>query len=219
MAEQQTQWAEPLPAVLFSSAVAFFGLAALLTGSVSLASAPLLIVWVAGISLVCIIGAIIAFRRGDIFGGTLSAIIGGVLFGSGTWLSFLGKFVGWPWGAPVFGAGAAVAIPPQIEGWMWIGLVMFLVVGGIAGLKVSWFLGFALWWIAVAAALAPCAWSFMGCPGMPADPSMGISSTLPMVSGWMMLLFALMIFYFATAVWLGTFFGKPVLPIGKPLIK
>ena len=217
--ENNGKWADPTPAAIISSGIGFLGLGALLLGIAPVACTPLLVPWIAGISLVCFVCGIILLRNEDIFGGTLNLIIGGVLLGSGTWLSFLFKVIGLPLGKPILGLGGIAPVPPHIEGYMWIGVVIFLVFAGICALRLTWVMSAGLWWAAIATLLAPGLWSIMGCPGIPDDPAGLIRHILPNIAGIMMMLFGLLLLYFGNGLWVNLWFGRPIIPMGKPLLK
>ncbi|MGD0355884.1 MAG: hypothetical protein ABSB31_10700 [Dehalococcoidia bacterium] len=219
MSAQQHSWADPTPACLYSQAVGFLALGTLFAGIVPALSAVLLIPWFFGIALVCIIGGLILLRNNDVYGGTLNFIVGAVFLTSGNWASLLIKFIGLPLAQPTVGTLAQLPIPTQMEGYAFGILIIFLVVGGILGLRLAWWVGVMLFVVALAVLFGPCIWNLMGAPGVPTDPAAGISNPFCLVSGILFIIFALMNLYLATSLWVLHTTGKLVLPIGKPWLK
>lgn len=219
MSAPQSHWAEPTVASLYAQAVGFFGLGAFFLGLVPALSAALLVPWFFGISIVVFVAAIIDFRNGDMFGATISMITGAVFLTSGTWASLMAKFVGFPLGTPAIGTLTSLPLPVQIEGFFFIPLVIILIITGILALKTSWTVGIMIFLVAAAAFFAPCLWDLMGGPGVPTDPTQGISNPLCMISGILFILFSVVALYVGTAVWIIHTLGKVVLPLGKPWLK
>jgi hypothetical protein len=188
-------------------------------GLVPSLSAALLVPWFFGISIVVFVAALINYRNNDIFGATISLITGAVFLTSGTWASLMAKFVGFPIGTPVIGTLTSLPLPVQIEGVFFIPLVIILIITGILALRISWVIGLMILFVAAAALCAPCIWDLMGGPGIPADPTKGISNPVCMVSGALFWLFSLFALYAGTAVWIMHATGKVILPLGKPWVK
>ena len=196
MAQQQQVWGNAAPWGIMSVAVLTACLGGVLLGLVPESSVPLFIGILIPISLPQLIASIIAFRRGEI---VLATILG--LFG--TVITLGAAFTMW---IQIFKAPAPGAFTGEIMGFFWITLFILTEVYAIGFGRLSWF-------ILAGIAEVGVMFLFLGLFALLGVP------VLNFIAGIFSLVFAAFCIYAPSAILLGEHFGRPVLPIGRPVFK
>jgi succinate-acetate transporter protein len=180
-------WAPSGPATLFLLGVLHLGLFFFATTEDRASLAPVLGLWILGISIPLLTLAIIEMRRNEMLFGTMGMVFGGLL-GIGGGLSFVRGLI----------------LPGQsaMDGYWFIGtsFVFFLLMPSMW--KVSKLVALSL--VDIGLALLILGLSLAGTLG---------TEQLPLsVAGWLALLFSLSCYYVATAQVTNAMYGRKVLP-------
>ena len=193
---EEPMWTEPGAAALFTVGTVTIGIWAFTIGLVQPTAAVLLIAPCVATIIASVIGAIISFRRLDILGGTVNMALGAIL-GAGGSLQFW--LMAWA-------MNAQQPMNPRVNGFMWIGAGVTLILIGIAALRVSWWSFFGNFLAGISLVLIGL--SICGFGGL----------TFMLIGGWIVIGFSLFGLS-ATAILIDTMARKPLLPLGGPLIK
>lgn len=185
--ERSSGWAPGGPATLFLLGVLHIGLFAFATSSERAPMAPVLGLWILGISIPLLILAVIEMKRGEPLFGTMGMVFGGLL-GVGGGLSFV--------------RGLFLPGPSPMDGYWFVGtsFVFFLLVPAM--LKVSRLVAAML--VDIGIALLILGLSLAGLLG---------TDQLPLtVAGWMALAFSIACYYVAAAQITNSVYGRRMLP-------
>jgi succinate-acetate transporter protein len=199
MADQEHVFANPMPAGLGALAMACYGFFAVLSGNVSHDAAPLLAIWLLGGFFVQLVVAIIEFRDKNMPGANVFLVFSCIFMLVGG-MSIAGKF---------FLHRAGIPFDPTIEGWLWlgIGLWLFLIMPCfLKSPRILFFLG-SLLCITVICLIAL---------------DMGVKVARPLIAqvgAWCLLVAGSLAIYLSGAIALNTHFGRQILPISTPLVK
>lgn len=194
MAEQKQQvWANTLPWAVMAVAVLAACVGAVYAGLVPPTTVPLLVGILLACSLPQLIGGIILFQRGEILVGSLCGLFGTVIT-LGAAITLWQQL------------GAAGAITPEVMGFFWITLFIIAEVIAIGLGRISWF-------VLAGIAEVGVAFVFLGINALTGSPFAGL------IAGWLLLVFAAFCVYASSAIVLAEHFGKPVLPLGRPVFK
>lgn len=195
--EQEQKWVDPTPASLFLVFIVAMPLWQFLTGGLSLNAAPLIGVGFLTAGIFWFMASVINFRMGDVLGGCINGV-----FAIG-----LGFLPGANFLVQAFGPAMGVTLDPRADGWFFlcIGIVFMPFALGVAK---------RLWHLAIGLFVLGCAFIING---LALAGLIGIGM-LP-VGGWFIFVGAIILLYNATAMVLAGAFGKPVLPLGGPLIR
>jgi succinate-acetate transporter protein len=159
-------------------------------------TAPLLIGILLACSLPQIICSIICLRRGEILVASISGVFGTVItLGVAFTLYQLAIQ------APVPGA-----FTPEVLGAFWITLCVITEVFAIGFGRASWF-------VLAAVAEAGVAMLFLGIL------ELGGAAITGTIAGYLLIVFAACCLYGSTAILWGEHFQRPMLPLGKPILK
>ncbi|UCG53901.1 MAG: hypothetical protein JSV32_04640 [Dehalococcoidia bacterium] len=180
-------WASGGAASLYLIGALHLGLFAFATKQVGPESAPLLGVWILGVSIALLMLGMVELRRGDILFGTLGMVFGGLL-GLGGGLSFLRSI----WIPGTF----------AIDGWWFLsgGIILFLLLPAIY--KVSKIMIFGTSVIGTALIILG-----LGMIGI-----FGQTDTPMVLAGWLALFFGIFSWYGATALIVNSVYKKSILP-------
>jgi hypothetical protein len=196
--QQQVTWADPTTLILFAVAMSCFCLCGFLTawpaGAAATTSAPLLSGFLFAAAVAVIIGAIIAFKRGDMLIGSLGGVLGALILMGGSTLAG-----GWT------GIWLIAPASPEIAGWAFLGIsiIIFLFLPSVFRISGSLFL--FLGELVIACALLSSA-----CLG-------GLVNTgLVNAVGWMLLIFGIYCLYAGFVFITNTIYGRPVISLGAP---
>lgn len=206
MTQEQSQgWANTGAFALFAVAVLIACLGGFRAGFVPASSAPLMV----GVLLACafpqIIGAIIAFRRGEILLGTIAGLFGATI-------TMGAAFTLW---IQVFAAPSSGAFTPELMGFFWITLFIITEIFAVGFGRMSWFMMLGIAEVGVVF-LVEGLYAFQGAP---VGPNGYITSGLGNLAGYLELIFAAFCIYASAAILWAEHFEKPVLPLGKPVFK
>ena len=194
MAQQQKQvWANALPWAVMAVAVLTACVGAVYAGLVPPTTIPLLVGILLACSLPQLIGGIILFSRGEILVASLCGLFGTVIT-LGAAITLWQQL------------GAAGAITPEVMGVFWITLFVIAEVIAIGLGRVSWF-------ILAGIAEVGVSFVFLGINALTGSPFAGF------IAGWLLIVFAAFCVYASSAIVLAEHFGKPVLPLGRPVFK
>ena len=158
----------------------------------------LIVVWAALLGgIVQIMAASIDFKKGNVFGGTVLGAYG--FF----WVSIafsMGTMNG------MFGPGMQAAVDPKMLGVAYVGYLIFSLFITVASFEVNVpFIGMLLLIDVLFFSLA--AVSF----------NMGNVALFAKLAGWSEFLISLLGFYASGAIFFKNFYGREILPLGKPL--
>jgi succinate-acetate transporter protein len=194
--EQKMTWSLPLSVVLYGTGTVAFVVGLMMAGQIPAASGATSAAWLLGLALIDIPAGIVMFRRGDTILGTITLYLGTILC-VGAALAGLIRML-----AP--GGGA---IPPAFDAWMWIGIGAFLLCLMPAVAKLPWsvflFLcgacgfGLVLWGIGLLQNIV----------------------SLMHTGGWLIVVFAVFLYYAGTAALTNEAYQREVLPLGRPISK
>jgi len=158
----------------------------------------LIVIWAALLGgLVQIMAASIDFKKGNVFGGTVLGAYGffwvGMAFSMGTMNG-------------MFGPGMQAAVDPKMLGVVYVGYLIFSIFVTITAFEINVpFMGMLLLIDVLFFSLA--AVSF----------NMGPVALYAKLAGWSEFLISLLGFYASGAIFFKSFYGREVLPLGKPL--
>ena len=193
-----TNWGAAAPAGVSALSTGVLAIYALMMGFAPPETMPIL----AAILIVCAlcqtIAGIIEYKRGDTAFAFCLLNFGLVLQG-GTALILLAKI----W-AQATGRGL---LPPQMDGWIWLGFTVMIGITAPAIARLSW----SVFAIIIEVDIAALLFSFI---------NLGLIGPwlIPLVAH-LFLIFALYMFYVGLVVMTNTVAKKPVFPLGGPLIK
>jgi succinate-acetate transporter protein len=190
MAQQKSNWFDPSAVGMFAVAIAVIPFSAFLLGWIPPQAIPTIIPLLIGTGTVTVIVGIIALARGDL--GGIPMLLFGMLFMVTPGLSFLMSQGGLP--------------NPQVMG-------MVNIVGGIALIPVAVVLGVISWVPLVFICLVAVGVILSGCMLLGAPPILGF------IGGLFVLIFGIHMLYTGIALILMQGLGRPVLPMGKPIVK
>jgi succinate-acetate transporter protein len=185
--ESTLGWAPGGPATLFLLGVLHIGLFAFATSGDRSVLAPVLGLWILGVSVPLLILAVIEMRRGELLFGTMGLVFGGLL-GLGGGLSFV--------------RGLFLPGPSAMDGYWFLGtsFVFFLLIPSMW--RISRLVALSL--VDIGLALFILGLSLAGFLG---------TDQLPLiVAGWLALLFSLSCYYVALAQITNAIYGRKVLP-------
>jgi len=206
MVEQQEQgWANTGPWLFFAVAVLTACAGGWFGGLVPASSAPLLVGILLACSLPQLIGAIILFRRGEILLASIAGLFGTVItLGAAFTIAIQ---VRW---APEPGAFTS-----EVMGFFWITLFVITEVFAVGFGRASWFLMGGVAEVGVS-------FLFLGIyalAGSPVGAAGYVEHGAALVGGYLLIIFAAFCIYAATAILWAEHFGRPMLPLGKPVFK
>lgn len=160
-------------------------------------STGLLVVWAALLGgIVQIIAANIDFKKGNIFGGTVLGAYG---------FFWVGMAFSWATINGMFGAGMKAAVDPKMLGVVFVGYLIFSLFITVASFEVN--VPFILMMILIDVLFFTlAAVSF----------NMGPVALFAKVAGWSEFIISLIGFYTSGAIFFKFFYGREVLPLGKP---
>ncbi|MFH1116410.1 MAG: hypothetical protein V1792_21055 [Pseudomonadota bacterium] len=194
--EQQMSWSLPLSVVLYGTGTVAFVVGLMMAGQIPAASGATSAGWLLGLALIDIPAGIIMFRRGDTILGTVTLYLGTVLCVGAALVGLIRMF------APNGGS-----IPPAFDAWMWIGIGAFLVCLMPAAAKLPWSVFFFL---CVACGFGLVLWGIGMLRG---------EVSLMHIGGWMIVAFAVFLYYAGTAALTNEAYQRELLPLGRPLSK
>ena len=180
-------------------AITTLGLCAVFTGWVSPAGIPLLGAWLIALGVGMFISGLVDLKRGDLLGGTMMMVLASCL-NWGTGASFL---------TATWAQVNQLPLDGRLNGAMIIGVVVFLALSLLVIAKVSRVIFISVIVLIVGLGLAA-AGIFGG-----VAPGTGAMYT----SGILIGVFSLFCFYFAVTIFVNTFYGRPKLSLGPPVIK
>ncbi len=198
MSDHNGGWATPGPAGLIALAIACFMFFAVLTGTVESTAAPLVGIWLLGGFVVQLVVGLIELKEGHVLGGNVFLFFSAFFMLSGG-LSMLFKYFaalnGWP-------------VDTHIEGWAWLPMWITICLWTPAYLKSApAVMGSIVAILAVGTGFI----TFM---------DMGVlSHDYAVFTGYLCIVAGSMAVWVAAAGVLGATFGRPVLPVGEPIIK
>jgi succinate-acetate transporter protein len=197
MSNPGSGWASPAPAGLIALAVACFTFFAMFTGRVEHSALPLLGIWLIGGFFVQVVVAIIEFKEGALAGGNVFLYFS-AYFMLVTGLECLFKF--WM-------ASKGITLDAHMDGWAWIPLTIGLITWTPAYFKSPPVMTLCV--VAVDVAVIFVTLKDLAILGPGAAP----------IAGWALLIAGIFGLWMAAGVILNTTFGKPIIPLGKPLVK
>lgn len=167
-------------------------------GFTNASSTGLLVIWAALLGgLVQIIAANIDFKKGNVFGGTVLGAYG---------FFWVGMAFSWATMNGMFGPGMKAAVDPKMLGVVFVGYLIFSLFITVASFEVNVpFVGMLLLIDVLFFSLA--AISF----------NMGPVALLGKIAGWSEFFISLLGFYSSGAIFFKFFYGREILPLGKPL--
>lgn len=167
-------------------------------GFTNASSTGLLVIWAAFLGgLVQIIAANIDFKKGNVFGGTVLGAYG---------FFWVGMAFSWATMNGMLGPGMKAAVDPKMLGVVFVGYLIFSLFITVASFEVN--VPFMLMLILIdVLLLCLAAVSF----------NIGPVALLGKIAGWSELFIALLGFYASGAIFFKLFYGREVLPLGKPL--
>ena len=194
--EQKMSWSLPLSVVLYGTGTLAFVVGLMMTGQIPAASGATSAAWLLGLALIDIPAGIIMFRRGDTVLGTITIYLGTILCVGAALSGLIRMF------AP--GGGS---IPADFDAWIWIGIGAFLVCLMPAVSKLPWSV---FLFLCVACGFGLIFWGIGLLQGM---------VPLMQIGGWMIVAFAVFLYYAGTAILTNEAHQKEMLPLGRPISK
>ena len=162
------------------------------------AATGLLVGW-AGLlgGIVQIMAAKIDFKKGNVLGGTALGAYG---------FFWLGMAFSWSTMNGVFGPGMKAAVDPKMLGFVFLGYLIFSLFTTVAALEVNFpfvvlFLFIDVLFFSLTAVTF----------------NVGPVAILAQLAGWSELVVSLIGFYYSAAIFYKNFYGRELLPLGKPL--
>lgn len=158
----------------------------------------LLFVWAALMGgIVQIMAASIDFKKGNVFGGTVLGAYG---------FFWVGMALSWATMNGMFGAGMKAAVDPKMLGVVFVGYLIFSLFITIASFEVN--VPFIIMLLLIDVLFfSLAAVSF----------NMGPVAVLAKLAGWSEFTISLVGFYASGAIFFKNFYGREILPLGKPL--
>lgn len=158
----------------------------------------LLVVWAGFLGgIVQIMAAKIDFTKGNVLGGTALGAYGFFWVGMAfTWLTMNGTF----------GPGMKAAVDPKMLGFVYLGYLIFSLFTTLASLEVNVpFMMLFLFIDVLFFSLTAVAFS------------LGPVAIFTQLAGWSELIVSILGFYYSAAIFYKNFYGREILPLGKPL--
>lgn len=157
----------------------------------------LVVVWAALLGgLVQIMAANIDFKKGNVFGGTVLGAYGFFWVGMAFSLAIMNG---------MFGPGMQAAVDPKMLGVVYVGYLLFSLFITVAAFEVNFpFIVMLLLIDVLFFSLAAVTFK------------MGPVEMLAQLAGWTELLISLVGFYASGAIFFKNFYGREILPLGKP---
>ena len=192
-------FANPMPAGLCSLATICFGLFAVMTGQVSHAAMPILAVWCVGGFLIQAVAAWIEFKEQNQTGSNLFLVFA-CFFMLVTAGSIFSKY---------FLKAAGMPFDSTVEGWLWIAPMLWVLAAVLTFLK------------------RPSSLFILGIVLLAALPAMIVLDMGLAIDrkawatflGWDLFVAACIATYIAFGLTVNLGFGKPIVPLGNPIIK
>lgn len=197
-AYEPERWGEPGAASSYAVAIVTLCLGAFWSGFVGLEAAVLLIPPMIAASLTPFVCGIIDLKRGNVVPATLGLVFGGMLGFGG-----VAQTAVYAWTAV-----NNVPIDPRLSGYMWLAAGIILILVGIVAMRLTWAFFLFLVLVGLGLVFNSVAMVWQIAP-----------TTLVPLSGWLVILFSIWMFYSGTAILLNTQARKMVLPLGTPMIK
>lgn len=192
-------FANPMPAGLGALAMACYGFFAILSGNVTHDAAPLLCIWLFGGFLIQLVVTIIEFRDKNLPGANVFLVFSCVFMLVG----------GASAAAKYFLHHAEMPFDPVIEGWLWLGIglwLFFIMPCFLKSPRILFFLG-SLLCITTACIVAL---------------DFGVTVGRPMIAkvgAYCCLGAGTLAIYLSGAIAVNTHFGRQILPVSSPLVK
>jgi len=159
-------------------------------------TAPLLIGILISCSLPQLIGAIICFRRGEVLFASIAGLFGTVITLGAAFTLFQ---------LAIQGGGH---FTPEVMGAFWLALFVITEVFAIGFGHAPY-----TWFIMAGIAEVGVAFFFLGLVNL------GAAQITGAIAGWLLIIFSAFCIYSAAAIVLGEHFQRPMLPLGRPVIK
>lgn len=162
------------------------------------AATGLLVVW-AGLlgGVVQIMAAKIDFKKGNVLGGTALGAYG---------FFWVGMAFSWATMNGAFGPGMKAAVDPKMLGFVFLGYFIFSLFTTVASLEVNVpFVALFLFIDVLFFSLTAVAFN------------VGPVAVFAELAGWSELVVSLIGFYYSAAIFYKNFYGREILPLGKPL--
>ena len=194
--QQQPVWGNPAAWALFAVAVLTACVGVFYAGLVPGSTAPLLIGILISCSLPQLIGAIICFRRGEVLFASIAGLFGTVITLGAAFTLFQ---------LAIQGGGA---FTPQVMGAFWLTLFVITEVFAIGFGHAPY-----TWFIMAGIAEVGVAFFFLGLVNL------GAADITGAIAGWLLIIFSAFCIYSGAAIVLGEHFQRPMLPLGRPVIK
>lgn len=158
----------------------------------------LLFVWAALLGgIVQIMAASIDFKKGNVFGGTVLGAYG---------FFWVGMALSWATMNGMFGPGMKAAVDPKMLGVVFVGYLIFSLFITVASFEVN--VPFVVMLVLIDVLFfSLAAVSF----------NMGPVTMFAKLAGWSELIISLVGFYTSGAIFFKNFYGRDILPLGKPL--
>ena len=158
----------------------------------------LLFVWAALLGgIVQIMAASIDFKKGNVFGGTVLGAYG---------FFWVGMALSWATMNGMFGPGMKAAVDPKMLGVVFVGYLIFSLFITVASFEVN--VPFVVMLVLIDVLFFTlAAVSF----------NMGPVTVFAKLAGWSEFIISLVGFYTSGAIFFKNFYGRDILPLGKPL--
>lgn len=192
---------QPLPPSAIEGIVAcwmigmgIFAFCALATGNAPAEATPLLCAWLGIAGITAAVCGIISMIKGDLMNGAPA-----VIFGAGIQVGYSIDVAIRTWALKA-GIGT---LPMQIDGWVWLAfaIIVAMLLPGL--LRAPWSLFAIVVWVDISLWLG-----FL-------DMIFGISTGK--LGPWMILAFGVYMLYVGFVGYTNVIYGKPVLPLGRPI--
>jgi len=194
--QQQPVWGNPAAWALFAVAVLTACVGVFYAGLVPGSTAPLLIGILISCSLPQLIGAIICFRRGEVLFASIAGLFGTVITLGAAFTLFQ---------LAIQGGGH---FTPEVMGAFWLALFVITEVFAIGFGHAPY-----TWFIMAGIAEVGVAFFFLGLVNL------GAADITGAIAGWLLIIFSAFCIYSGAAIVLGEHFQRPMLPLGRPVIK
>ena len=158
----------------------------------------LLIIWACLLGgIVQIMAAKIDFKKGNVLGGTALGAYG---------FFWVGMAFSWATMNGAFGPGMQAAVDPKMLGFVFLGYLIFSLCTTVASLEVNVpFVALFLFIDVLFFSLTAVTFN------------LGPVSVFAQLAGWSELVVSLIGFYYSAAIFYKNFYGRELLPLGKPL--
>lgn len=158
----------------------------------------LLFVWAALMGgIVQIMAASIDFKKGNVFGGTVLGAYG---------FFWVGMALSWATINGMFGPGMKAAVDPKMLGVVFVGYLIFSLFITVASFEVN---------VPFVAMLVLIDVLFFSLAAV--SFNMGPVAVFAKLAGWTEFIISLVGFYASGAIFFKNFYGREILPLGKPL--